>query len=419
MTMTRVLRGGLLALAALTMCGCPHDPVAVDLPAAPPASPGVPSQAMEAVAFAPPVLLREEVVPLWVKGEEVPFAAYTVLVPEGWSVLGGATSDEVLALAQVDVRVVAPDGRQARVYPGWSFEYHSQEPQPEWFTPTTEGRLYHPPPASLGQWFVETARSFHREGVSDLALIDEARLDAVSESLHVLFYDFIQQVQANAAVFGEGGSTQQFELYAARAEIGYQENGQAVREAVLANVQRYELSHPVTGTAGSWLIGWMRSVMGPEGSGYADDPVLQLVVDSLEPTRSFDLQVAAYWQWVEEHRAAVGQPIPESFSTREPRAVERRAERLAWQREALDRCMRSGWGRGGEDAVLYYTTPSGQVVALPQRYAVVFSDGGNRLLLHEDAGYRPGLDDALDRGIDWGPLVGRTFLEAYPAEVKK
>jgi len=111
--------------------------------------------------------------------------ATTVLVPKGWDVEGGITRPAPQYYSMpvlLDVKFVAPDGRQARHFPGYVFEFSNQQPA-EPFSPTMDGNMYLPLPESPGAWLMEMVRISPDPTVSNLRLVAEEMEPELTQQL--------------------------------------------------------------------------------------------------------------------------------------------------------------------------------------------------------------------------------------------
>ena len=124
------------------------DAASAPVPSAEPSS-GAPPSASGSSARPRPTVFREH--PIHDSGQ----LALTLLVPETWEVEGGITrppnqyySTPILT----DIKVTAPDGRQAHFFPNLSFEFtaQAQAQGAQLFQPFGDGNMYHPLPESPG-----------------------------------------------------------------------------------------------------------------------------------------------------------------------------------------------------------------------------------------------------------------------------
>lgn len=329
--------------------------------------------------------------------------AATVLVPEGWSVEGGMTrpapqfySNPVL----VDLAIEAPDGRGAHFFPSMSFEFNGMQQLPA-FSPTQGGNFWHPVPDSVGQWILSLAQSNPKPGVTELQLVSEENVPELTAKLRQQAAPLIQQIQQTNQMSAGFGSRQDFDTQATKVVFRYKEDGKAMEETFLVTWQAMVMSINGQAQSAYWSVPMMRSMKGPVGTDYLNDPALTAIFASVRNNPQWDAEMARYWQELARirHNGAM---------QRQRDAAAAHQKRMQTLNETSD-IIANGWrdrsaamDRMQEKTVdaiheqTPYTTPSGETVKLPSFYDHVYTDGNGRYLLENDALYDPNTDPAMN-----------------------
>jgi len=333
--------------------------------------------------------------------------ASTLLVPKGWSVEGGLSrpapqlySNPVL----VDLTVEAPDGRAARFYPSMTFEFNANQQAPP-FTPTMNGNFWHPLPESVGAWLQGMARRHPDPEVSDLQFVEEADVPELTARLReqaAPTYRQVAQLNQTGAGVGVG---QRFDTQATRVVLRYTKGGKRLEETILVTWQVMLTGVQGRVQSGLWSIGMMRSMRGPVGTDYMNDPALAAIFSSVRPNPAWVAEMQNYWAELAriKHRGA---------QERRQQAWAAHQKRMQTNRETSD-IIAGGWrSRDASSDRLQrmevdtiheqtpYATPSGQTVRLPSFYDHVYTDGNGTYILGNDALYNPNTDASVNR-VDW------------------
>jgi len=223
--------------------------------------------------------------------------ATTVLVPKGWKVEGGMTRPAAQYYAMpvlLDIKFVAPDGRQARQFPSQKFEFnHHQSAQN--FSPTLGGAMYLPLPESPGSWLMEMAQVNPDPSISNLTLVSEYMEPDLTQQLRQQNAQIYQMVQQGQAMGMQTGYVTDFDTQATVIVLQYDQDGLELEETVvmtwqyLVNYWQGQLMN------GNWSIGSMHSLRGPEGSDYLNDPELMAIFRSARPNPAWLQEMSRYW----------------------------------------------------------------------------------------------------------------------------
>jgi len=333
--------------------------------------------------------------------------ATTVLVPEGWQVEGGITrpaSQFYSMPVLLDVKFIAPDGRQARQFPSMSFEFNYRQPaQP--FSPTSGGNMYLDLPQSPGAWLMDMSRKQPEPGISDLRLVSEAVVPDLTKQLQQNNAATYQTVQQSQAMAMQTGMSMQFDTQATAIVIQYTKDGRQLEETILMTWQY--LVHLWQGqvTHGTWSIGEMRSLRGSVGSAYLNDPALQAIFQSARPNPVWVQEMNRYW-------SEIARILNKGGTDRRNQAWAAHQKRMQTMNETSD-IIANGWKARNaiSDAghqrtidsiheVTPYQTPAGQTVKLPSFYDNVHTDNNGRYILHNDSYYEPNRDPTVN-SVDW------------------
>lgn len=333
--------------------------------------------------------------------------ASTILVPEGWKVEGGITrpapafySNPILA----DVTVKAPDGRAAHFFPSLSFEWNpNQQAQP--FAPTMDGNFWHPVPESVGQWLLGLSQANPDPEVSELRLVAEEDVPELTRMLRERAAPYFRQVQQMNQTGAGVGVHQTFDTQATKVVFRYKEAGKALEETFLVTWQLGVTRVQGRVSTARWQIVMMRSMRGPVGTDYLNDPALAAIFASVHTNPKWDAAMRDYWTKLAEirHRGQV---------RRRRDAAAAHQKRMQTLNETTEIIAR-GWKSRSEasdrmqektvDAIherTPYTTPAGKTVKLPSFYRNVYTDGNGRYLLHNDDLHHPNRDPAFN-DHDW------------------
>lgn len=329
--------------------------------------------------------------------------ATTVLVPKGWEVEGGITRPAPQYYSMpvlLDVKFVAPDGRQARQFPGYVFEFNNQQPA-EPFSPTMDGNMYLPLPESPGAWLMEMARISPDPTMSNLRLVSEEMEPELTRQLRqssASTYQMIDQTNATTAAMGFG---MEFDTQVTTVVLQYTKDGMELEETILLAWQY--MINVVQGqvTSGNWGIVTMKSLRGPVGSDYLNDPELMAIFQSARPNPAWVQEMNNYWTELARirHRGA---------TERRNHSIAAHQKRMQTLNETSE-IISSGWkartemGEAGHQKfidsiheVTPYQTPSGETVKLPSFYDHVYTDNDGNYILNNDAFYEPNRDPAVN-----------------------
>jgi hypothetical protein len=333
--------------------------------------------------------------------------ATTLLVPDGWTVEGGMVRPGVQLFYNpvlLDLTVEAPDGRAARFFPSFSFEHNSLEQHPP-FTPTRNGNFWHPLPQSVGGWIMGVAEANPAPGITNLQLVEEADLPELTQMLRQQAAPMYQQVQFFNQQFNGFGSQQSFDTQATRVVLRYEDEGVAVEETVVVTWQVIVNTIQNHSRSAHWSISLMRSMRGPVGTDYLNDPALSAIFASARNNPRWDQEMQRYWQELARIRqrgqqqrnrdwAAANRKLSQTLSeTTDIVAGGWKSRSASWDR-MQDRTV---------DAIheqTAYATPGGETVKLPSFYDHVYTDGNGTYILDNDALYNPNTDPAINHR-DW------------------
>lgn len=327
----------------------------------------------------------------------------TLLVPEGWSVEGGASrpSNQLWNMPVViDVWIKAPDGRMVRFQPSLAFEFNRQAPG-QLMQPNGNGNLYYPLPESPGKWMLEVIKANPAPGVSKVRLVSEEDLPGITQALrqrNAQRFQSIAQLNQTTASMGFGS---QFDTQATQVVMRYDLDGKAIEMTTVLTWQYEVMVRQGQVTGGTWNILFMQSLGGPVGTKYVDDPALNAIVQSVRNNPAWIAEMDTYWAEIARIRH---KGVMDSIQT--AANISRiQAEGAA----AVNDIMMKGWRAESAssdrlqartvDTILEqtpYQTPAGESIQLPSFYDHVYTDGNGRFLLHNDALYEPNLDPSLN-----------------------
>lgn len=325
--------------------------------------------------------------------------ASSLLVPEGWAVTGGLQRSQTPYYSSpvfVDLAVTAPDGRGIHIYPSMNFETSPSAPQPP-FSPTTGGNYAYPIPSSIGQFYMATHGAGAGQG--SVELVSEEELPDITAQLQRQFAHMYQEVRRSNQMGGGLGITQSIDLRANKLVLRRVEQGREIEETVLVSWRRMGVHEHGRLARGWWGILSMRSMQGPAGSDYLDDPALHAIFASIQDDPRWSAEMARYWTEISAARHRGNMRRLESSAA----AHQAKMDTL---NQIQDDAMRSFHRRSEASDRMHsatinaihertpYTTPGGERVELPSFYNNVYADGNGRYLLHNDAFHDPNTDPA-------------------------
>lgn len=339
--------------------------------------------------------------------------ATTVLVPEGWKVEGGMTRPAPQFFnmpVMLDVKFIAPDGRQVRQFPSFRFEFNYQNPQ-EMFSPTMNGNMYMPLYESAGAWLVDLVRRFPDEKMSDLRLVSEEMVPEVTEHLRQSNAQLFQIAAQSRSLGGQSGIYSDFDAQATRVVLQYQEDGKSLEETVLIAWQA--LVHSVYGqlVSGSWQINLMYSVRGPVGTDYINDPQMMAILHSARPNPAWLAEMNKHWMAmarIRQQGAQQRQQQAQAAHQKRMQTLNETSDIIASGYRSQSQARDAGHARqiNSIHEVTPYQMPGGETVKLPSFYDHVYTDNNGRYLLDNNANYQPNTDPAVsDR--DWHRIEPR------------
>lgn len=333
--------------------------------------------------------------------------ALTVLVPEGWEVEGGMSRPNPQLFSMptlLDLKVRAPDGRQARFYPAFQFEYSSQQPRPP-MTPTMGGRFYYPLPPSPGAWLEGLMRAYPDPKISNGRVASEAPDPQGTAQLRQQFAGVMQMIQQGRSLEVPGGPQMFFDAQVTRIVLRYQESGRDLEETITMGWNAMNMVWNGQPFSGQWGIVAMVGLRGAPGTAYEDDPVLQAILRSTRSDPVWTQRMQEHWQEMARIQAR-------GAAQRQQQSYQAHQKRMQTLSEINDIIYQGYKGRSAAvdagqarmvDAiheVTPYQLPSGATVKLPSFYDHVFTDGQGRYLLGDDANYDPNTDAAVN-GASW------------------
>ena len=332
--------------------------------------------------------------------------AATLLVPEGWQVQGGLSrSNQLYSMPVIaDVKVTAPDGRQVRFYPSLTFDFNHASPRAP-LQPTLDGNLYLPLPESPGRWFLDMARRNPAPSISGLELVAESEVPDLTAQLRQRSAGLMQVLaDGNRMTAGMGFQTR-FDTQATRLDLRYVEDGRALEATVVMSWQYQVLVRQGQAVSGSWAILQMRSIRGPAGSNFLEDPVMAAILASVRTDPAWEAEMSRYWAELARIRQRGQQQRQAQFAAhnRRMREINEEIGNIivgGYQRREAIRDAGHAKFIDAIREVTPYTTPGGETVKLPSFYDHVHTDNNGRYILHNDAGYEPNRDRAVN-GVRW------------------
>ncbi len=331
--------------------------------------------------------------------------ASTILVPEGWTVEGGLqrSPPQLYSMpVMVDVKFIAPDGRQARFFPSFIFEFNHNQPG-QILQPTLQGNLYFPLPGSPGMWLMQMAKINPDPKTSDLRLVSEEGVPELTAQLRQQgqSQQLFQQIRQNNQMGMQTGLMQEYDTQATKVVLAYRRDGRAYEESVLV-LWNYVISlWQGQVTSGVWSVTTMYSLRGEAGTDYLNDPALISILGSVRINPAWQAEMDKYW-------AQLAQIRHKGNMDRMRISAQAHQKRMQTLNETSDIIM-SGWKNRNAssdriqakvvDAIheqTPYMTPSGETVKLPSFYDNVYTDGNGRYILNNDALYEPNTDPLVN-----------------------
>jgi len=329
--------------------------------------------------------------------------AISFLYPETWKVEGGMsrTAPQYYNIpVMMDVGFSASDGRKARVFPTFSFEFNYQRPAQN-FSPTLDGNMYLPLPESPSAWLMSMAEQNPDPSISNLRVVSETQEPQLTQQLRQQNALSYQSVEQTNAIGWQTGFASEFDAQATVVVMRYTQNNIELEESVLIAWQYYINSINGQLTSGTWGIPLMYSIRGPVGSDYTNDPELAAIGNSFRANPAWSQEMAKYWQELARIKAKGAAEIRQQNWA----AHQKRMQTL---NETTD-IIAGGWAARNaiRDAghsnyvdsiheVTPYTNSMGESVKLPSFYDNVYTDNNGRYILHNDAFYNPNTDPALN-----------------------
>lgn len=331
----------------------------------------------------------------------------TLLVPEGWKVEGGATrtGNNLWYIPIVlDVAVKSPDGRGAHFGPSLAFEFNFADPG-QLMRPTRGGKLYYPLPQSPGQWFMEMAELSPVPGLTELRLVVEEDIPEITKQLRAgkaARFQSVAQLNETTASFG---IATHFDTQATKLVTSFKLNGKRIEQTTVMTWQYEVVNNQGRITDGFWNIFFMNSISGPVGTNYLEDPALNAVFQSVRNNPAWMAEMAKYWNELAriQHKGNMDriQTIGEISRTHYENANDVSDIMMrGWRSRdaASDRLQEKQVDGIWEQSA--YQTPAGETIKLPSFYDHVYTDGGGRYILHNDAFYEPNRDPTFN-GVSW------------------
>ncbi len=327
----------------------------------------------------------------------------TLLVPEGWEIKGGATRPNAMLYNMpvlIDLTITAPDGRSAHLFPGLSFEFNNQS-QVQKLQPLQTGNIYYPLPESPGAWIMDLIKLSPDPDVSNVQMIAEEGIPETTQMLRqqsAQRYQSVAQLNQTAASMGYG---YEFDTQATKVVLQYDKGGKTIEETIGLTWQYMTMIRQGQATQGTWSIMEMRSVGGPAGTNYSDDPALNAIFQSVRINPQWQAEMNKYWTQIAQ--------IKHKGRMDAIRTAGNISQIQAEGASAVNDIMMKGWRANTATSErmqassvntiheqTVYQTPAGEAVKLPSFYDHALTDGNGRYLLHNDALYNPNLDPAFN-----------------------
>ncbi|MCD8533996.1 MAG: hypothetical protein LR011_04060 [Verrucomicrobia bacterium] len=329
--------------------------------------------------------------------------ASTVLMPESWKAEGGLQRMPPAVYSIpiiVDVKFIAPDGRQVRFFPSLMFEFDNFQ-QGQMMQATMQGNLYMPLARSPGAWIMEMSRMNPDPAVSNLTVVREEDVPEVTAKLRQQSQQLIQQIEANNQLGRQTGFLSNYEAKCTKVVLTYNRDGRSYEETLLISWSAMTNIWQGQVVSGLWGILGMYSLRGPANTDYVNDPELLAVLSSARVNPAWQAEMDKYWAQLAQIRHKGNMDRLNASSA----AHQKRMNTL---NETSDILM-SGWKSRNEsmdrihaktiDAIheqTPYTTPSGETVKLPSFYDNVYTDGNGRYILNNNSLYEPNTDPSVN-----------------------
>ncbi|MFA7554162.1 MAG: hypothetical protein WCY88_07925 [Spongiibacteraceae bacterium] len=339
----------------------------------------------------------------------------TVLVPEGWTLKGGATRTggglfnmPVL----IDVAITAPDERGIHFFPSLSFEFNYQQGNiANKLQPLQTGNLYYPLPESPGRWIIDLASLNPAEGVTNLRLVTEEDIPEISALLRRQYATRYQSTAQLNQTTASMGFSSEFDTQATKAVIQYNKNGSTIEETVVITWLYNIMIKQGRITQGSWSVLSMQSMSGPVGTNYLEDPALNAIYQSVRINPVWTAEMNKYWVQLAniKHKgnmAAINSAAKISQIQANAANDVSNIIMKGWssRNASSDRIQAATVDSVWEQTI--YSAPGGEAVKLPSFYDHVYTDGNGRYLLHNDTFYNPNRDSNLN-GSNWERIEAR------------
>ncbi len=327
----------------------------------------------------------------------------TLLIPEGWEKKGGATRpiNQLFNMPVIiDFTVTAPDGRTARFFPSFSFEFNHRSPG-QTLKPTQRGNLYFPLPDSPGQWISEMATLNPDPDVSNFRVVSEVNLPEITKRLrqqNAQRFQSVVQLNQTTAQMGFGS---EFDTQATKVVLQYNKGGKTIEVTIVLTWQYEVMINQGQMTQGTWGVMLMQAIGGPVGTNYIDDPALNAIFRSVRNNPKWLAEMNKYWAELAR--------IRHKGNMDRIRTAGKISQIQAEGANAVNDIMMKGWraGNASSDRMqsktinaiqeqTVYQTPAGESVTLPSFYDHVYTDGNDRYLLHNDALYEPNSDPTMN-----------------------
>ena len=338
------------------------------------------------------------------QGFEQPMVAATVLVPTDWNVEGGLEWLPQLTNMSIafDLKLTAPDGRQARFLPSFSFEFGNaqQNQQFQKMTPTGNGNLFFPIPETPGAWVADMVRLFPAPGITDHRVVHEAPIPELTRQLQQQAAPIMQMIEQNnlrvrqmQAQYGIGYSfLTHYDTQAWIVVSQYKENGKAFDETLIISwsASINYLNGEMSG--GHWAISEMRSARGPAGTNYLADPQLATIFQSLQPAPQWSARMQQHWAKIAQIRQKGADDRNDSWREHNAKMQQIRSETSS--------IINDGWAARQEvnsrnaerftdtiTDVQAYETPDGEKVKLSSFYDDAYTNGHGEYILSNDPSF--------------------------------
>ena len=347
----------------------------------------------QAVTAAEPITFKWHTIPM-PDGSGAP--AVSFIAPEGWRVEGGMqrTPFELRNMfSMTDLLIEAEDGRSVHFYPTLNFRYsdYTQAMPMQAF----DGSYFLPPPQSIGQWILDMYRMSPDSTVSDLQIVAEEPMPELTKLLQRMFQ---LQMQDLARMQHAPGGAASMNVGGTKVVFRYRQGGRQMEETFLVGWHVMVMTTYGQVATANWGVVDMRSLAGPAGSDYINDPALVTIAQSMRFTPAFFEAMHGYYQRLYR------------------RAPPKTVGQLKQNGDSIGDILHDGWkkrsgmtdaGQSREVDMIHertpYSTPGGDTVYLSSHYQQVYGDGQGRFLLSNDLNWDPRSDSAFNRN-EWQML---------------